>query len=216
MPLTSPEPDRFPSSDFDQWAGQYDGDVLGVGFPFSGYQQVLAEVVQQAGATAGMTILDLGTGTGNLSELFNRLGCILFCTDFSGAMLKLARKKLPHAGFFLHDLREPFPSALMRRYDRIVSAYVFHHFELAEKVRIASRLMKDHLAVKGSLIIADVSFPTQAALEAVRRAAGEQWEEEPYWIAELALPALQSTGANVSYTQVSDCAGVYRLSRPGD
>jgi cyclopropane fatty-acyl-phospholipid synthase-like methyltransferase len=171
--------DPFPPSDFDRWAARYDQDVANPDFPFTGYQRVLSEVGRLADVTAGMSVLDLAAGTGNLAERFMTLGCELWGTDFSANMLEAARKKLPSAAFFPHDLRQPFPPALQRRFDRIVSAYVFHHFELPEKAALVRRLVDDHLEPGGRLVIADVSFLTREELQAVRQSAGDAWDEEP-------------------------------------
>jgi len=212
---TSPESEPFPSSDFDRWATHYDDDVRDEGFPLTGYQHVLIETVRLADAKAGMTILDLGVGTGNLSGKFAHLDCELYCTDFSNEMIEYARKKIPLAHFFLHDLRQPFPPALLRRFDRIVSAYVFHHFELSEKIMIIERLVNQLLAPDGRLVIADISFPTRQEFNAVRQAASDQWDDEPYWIVTDALPALNAICTDVAYVQISSCAGIYQLSRQG-
>jgi putative AdoMet-dependent methyltransferase len=213
MPQPCPDPVPFPSAEFDHWAAQYDEDVANEGFPFTGYQHVLAESVRMADATAGMAVLDLGAGTGNLAKFFIRLGCEVWCTDFSSEMIDLARAKCPSAYFFLHDLRQPFPADLVRRFDRIVSAYVFHHFELAEKIAIIERLMNDLLTPDGRLVIADISFPTRQAVDTLRQATGDRWDDEPYWIVPEALPALDAIHAVVVYQQVSDCTGIYLLSR---
>jgi ubiquinone/menaquinone biosynthesis C-methylase UbiE len=127
--------DPFPASEFDQWAESYDADVVTYGtFPFAGYERVLDAAVGMASVEAGMSVLDLGVGTGNLALRFSALGCRLWCTDYSPSMLAKARPKLPEARFVLHDLRDPFPPELNRRFDRVVSAYTFHHFELDQKV----------------------------------------------------------------------------------
>ena len=202
--------DPFPASDFDQWAAQYDHDVTQPGFPFLGYSEVLAKTFQLAEAKPGMKVLDLGTGTGGLAQFFLSAGCEMWCSDFSSQMLDLARLKLPAAHLFLHDLRQPFPSGLPR-FDRIVSAYVFHHFELPEKLTLLQRLWSTMLAPHGRLVIADISFPTRQALGDFRLAAGAQWEDEPYWIANEALPALQVISDRADYLQVSDCAGIYTI-----
>lgn len=215
MSHPSPDTDPFPSSEFDEWAADYDQDVTQSGFPFSGYAQVLAETVRQAAAQPGMSVLDLGTGTGNLAVRFLALGCAVWATDFSAEMLAAARAKLPEARLFLHDLRQPFPPELERRFERIVSAYTFHHFDLPEKIALVQRLMSGHLAPGGRLVIADLSFPTPAARDTIRRAAGEAWDEEPYWIAAEALPALKQAGLEAAYTQVSECAGVYQITWGG-
>jgi putative AdoMet-dependent methyltransferase len=208
----TPASDPFPASEFDLWADQYDRDVNQDGFPFSGYRQVLTEIVHLAGARPGMDILDLGVGTGNLAALFAPLGVELWCIDYSDKMLEHARAKLPAAHFYSHDVRRYLPSALNRRFDRIVSAYVFHHFELDEKIAIIERLVRDHLSPDGRLLIADISFQTHPERDAQRESAGDTWGEEPYWVAAEALPALAAIGVDVTYNQLSECAGIYRIS----
>jgi putative AdoMet-dependent methyltransferase len=200
----------FPREEFDDWAGTYDSSVTIDRFPFLGYQDVLAKVVEMAEPQAGMTVLDLGSGTGNLAERFSRLGCELWCTDFSSAMLAKARQKLPRAHFLLHDLRLALPVGWKRPFDRIVTAYVFHHFELGEKIRILHDLIL-HLAPGGRMLIGDIAFQDQAALEKIRLEAGADWEDEAYWLADAAIPAFQRMGMLAGYWQVSPCAGVFMI-----
>ncbi len=211
-----PAIDPFPASDFDPWAETYDQDVLTQNrFPFDGYERVLQTVLEAASPTPGMSILDLGTGTGNLAVRFAQRDCSLWCTDFSPAMLDKARQKLPEAHFVLHDLRTSLPEEFNRQYDRIVSAYVFHHVELDQKVELCSQLVTRHLSTNGKLVIADLSFQTEDAMTAFARSVRKLWEEEPYWIANQAIPALQGAHLSVEYRQISSCAGVYAISAAG-
>lgn len=204
--------DPFPPSDFDPWAKTYDDDVREQSvFPFGGYSQVLGTIVRLAEPRAGMSVLDIGTGTGNLAVKFADHGCRLWCTDFSEAMLEKAREKLPQAHIVLADLRADWHPELDRRFDRIVSAYVFHHLELDEKVRVCKELVTKRLAPNGSLIIGDLSFPNKTSMDAFARSVGDLWEEEFFWLADESLRALESAGLRVSYQQVSDCAGIYLL-----
>lgn len=207
------EQDPFPANDFDEWASSYDSAVAAEPrFPFDGYRRVLETTFAQAQAQPGMSVLDLGAGTGNLALLFARAGCELWCSDYSPEMLSRARVKLPAAHFVLADLRRSWPAELERRFNRIVSAYTFHHFPLEQKVALLVELATNRLAAGGRIVIADISFPDAAAREAVRQSAGEEWEEEEYWLAEESLAALRRAGLKASYTQVSSCAGVYWIN----
>lgn len=204
--------DAFSSNEFDPWAESYDHDVATQKqFPFAGYEQALDEVVRLAAPQTGMSVLDIGTGTGNLAVRFARQGCELWCTDFSQAMLAKALEKLPAAHFVQHDLRAAWPADLERRFDRVVSAYVFHHFELPKKVELLRELSRDRLLPGGKLIIADLSFPSGRMMELFAQSVGELWEQEPYWLADQALPALAGAGLNTTYIQVSACAGIYSV-----
>ena len=100
----------FPSSDFDDWAETYDVSVSIDQFPFYRYETFLDKVVALADAKPGLSVLDLGTGTGNLALRLASLGCDLWCTDFSAPMLEKARQKLPGL------LSEVFVSLLSQRY----------------------------------------------------------------------------------------------------
>jgi len=203
---------QFPASAFDFWATNYDKSVQeDTTFPFIGYNLVLKEIVSLSEVSSGQAVLDLGTGTGNLAVLFATLGCQLTCTDFSDAMLARAREKLPEAEQYLHDLRVPLPF-INRQFDAIVSAYVFHHFPPAQKVEICQRIIQEALAPGGSLIIGDISFPSLADLEAFKQIIPD-WDDEFYWLADEALSALQEIGLKARYSQVSSCAGVYKIQQ---
>jgi putative AdoMet-dependent methyltransferase len=203
--------DLFPPSEFDAWAEDYDlytrEDTT---FPFDGYERVLDTVTRQCAVRPGLSVLDLGSGTGNLAILFDQLGCNVWGTDFSTTMLEKARAKLPNAHFIRHDLRADWPAEFDRRFDRIVSAYVFHHFELEEKVSLCSTLATQRLVRCGKLVVADLSFTARTALEGFKQKF-DNWEDEFYWLADESLAALQKAGLMAAYTQVSSCAGVYTI-----
>lgn len=204
--------DPFPAVDFDHWAQTYDQDVQQGGFPFDGYTQVLETTLRLAEVKPGQSILDLGVGTGNLAQLFAQRDCLIFGIDYSDRMLELARVKLPGAVLCQADLRRDWPVVLEGPFDRIVSAYVFHHFDLAQKVALL-RQLSAFLALDGWMVIADLAFRDLQSMETVRQTVGLAWEDEYYWIAEETLPALMEAGFSASFWPVSSCAGVFVISR---
>jgi putative AdoMet-dependent methyltransferase len=163
-----------------------------------------------SGAKSGMSVIDLGIGTGNLAARFTALACKLWCTDFSSAMLNIIRQKLPDSHVEFQDLRENWPTVLDRSFDRIVLAYVFHHFELDLKASILVNLIP-HLAPNGKIIIGEIAFHDAASLEKVKNDIGIDWEDEYYLLAEETIPVIEKLGFKVEYTQVSICAGIFTL-----
>ena len=185
---------EFEKDAFDEWADSYDQEVeRGAGFPFEGYAQVLEEIVLLSAPRACMRVLDVGTGTGNLGLKFADLGCKLWGTDFSDLMLARAKIKLPQATLLTWDLRSGWPPDFDLTFNRIVSAYVFHHFSLPDKV------------------IGDISFRDAEHKAQVKNRFADTWDEEEYWIANQSLPAINHAGLKAAYLQVSSCAGIYTI-----
>lgn len=208
------EVDPFPVSDFDNWASTYDQSVLDERhFPFIGYRQALEAVVKWAEPQPGMRVLDIGTGTANLARMFVTHDCCVWGTDFSPAMLEQAQHKLPRARFVCADVRQGWPAELPPIFERIVSAYVFHHFELREKVRLLAELVM-HLTLGGKLVMADIAFPDQASMTHFQRGVGDAWDDEHYWLADEIITALHGAGLSATFAPVSICAGVFIVEKP--
>jgi len=194
---------------FDDWAERYDRSVQSDSGLHEGYGKVLHLVVRSADTSTGMRVLDLGTGTGNLAQRFLALGCEVWGTDFAPAMLTKARAKVPQVRLIqMSLLSDVWPEGLAgQRFDRIVSTYVFHEFDLATKIGLLTRLATDHLTPGGWIVIGDVAFTDRVALE---RAGADHWDEDEfYWEADEAIAACDAAGLEATYTQVSRCGGVF-------
>ena len=200
---------------YDAWSVHYDENLKAGRMPvsFEGYANVLAEAVLQAEVVAGMSVLDLGTGTGNLAALFATLGCDIWGLDFSEDMLAKAHAKLPFLHPVLADLGdETWSHNLDRRFDRIVSAYVWHEFDLQDKLRRLKRLTDCCLASQGRVVIADIAYPDQTARIQAAADWGSLWSAaDHYWAADETIAACQAIGLGCTYQQVSSCAGVFRF-----
>jgi putative AdoMet-dependent methyltransferase len=198
---------------FDRWAAGYDRSVREIAgaerYPFAGYERVLDEVCREAGGGAGMRVLDLGTGTGNVARRLLDFGCRVWGTDFSEQMLERARVKLPGATLVGADLRKDWPGSIAGPFDRIVSAYVLHEFDLATKVSILIEARR-RLVPGGRIVVGDVAFATRCELERSRAAWREEWDDsEHYWAADEALDAASRAGLRGRWTAISACAGVF-------
>jgi putative AdoMet-dependent methyltransferase len=208
------ETDQNRNALFDDWAGNYDAGISGFQntFPFDGYAEALEQVIRLAQPQKGMTVLDMGIGTGNLAAGFVERGCEVWGVDFSAQMLAKAARKLPQAHLVQADLLDELPGELQRTFDRIVSAYVLHEFDLPTKITLIHRMAERHLATGGRILIADIAFATVEE----RTQALERWfdlwdEDEYYWAADEALSACQKAGLQATYQQVSSCAGVFSI-----
>ena len=79
----------------------------------------------------------------------------------------------------------------------------------AQKIVFLSEL-RDHLKENGKIIIGDVAFETRKDLEQCRLVAGDAWDDdEIYFVAE----ELRKDLPGLSFTQISDCAGILMLCR---
>ena len=195
---------------FDNWSADYDQDVSAEAFPFIGYREVIETILREMVPTTGQQVLELGSGTGNLTAHLVALGCQVLAMDFSASMLAIAQRKAPQAHFVQADLLGEWPPEVKnRRFDRIVSTYLFHEFKLPVKTGLLERLAANHLHPGGKILIGDIAFPdSQARAEAQARFPDSWDEEEEFWAAAEDLPALRAAGLRAAYRQVSSCGGV--------
>jgi len=202
---------------FDQWATFYDADIgrgrEGSGFPFDGYDRVLDRVVELAAGAPGMEVLELGPGTGNLTARLAATGAAVWAVDFSAGMLARARTKVPAARFAKAGLMDSYPPDFRRPFDCVVSTYTFHELPPGDKLALLRRLAADYLSVDGRIIVGDIGFSDEAALDAMRAAAGDAWDEEYYWVKDETATALAGSGLSLVWEQLSSC-GVVLLLKP--
>ncbi len=196
---------------FDNWADSYDEAVQSDrGFPFAGYEATLDRVAALACAKPSLRALKLGIGTGNLARRFLDLGSEVWGLDISARMLDGARAKVPMVRLVRANIAAAWPPELPDRFDRIISAYVFHHFALGEKVRLLTRFLRDPCALSGRIVVGDICFAAAKELLAARR----EWNrlvdpEEHYWIADEAIAACELAGLRVWHEQTSPFSEVF-------
>jgi malonyl-CoA O-methyltransferase len=129
---------------YDLWAATYDTD----GNPLLALEE--PEVDRALGDVNGLSLLDVGCGTGRHAIRLARAGANVVAIDFSEEMLAQGRAK-PGAElvrFAAHDVTRPLPFA-GRSFDRVLSALVLEHIadpraffaELGRVARIDGRIV---------------------------------------------------------------------------
>ena len=208
--MTNPQRQQL----FEHWAASYDSTVANqVDFPFVGYEQVLETIVAEAQLQPALSVLDLGTGTGNLAARLAQFQANVVGIDFSAEMLSQAQQKVPAGTFFPLDLlAENWTILEGYHFDRVVVGYVLHEFPLERVVTILDRLRRNYAAPQLRIVIGDIAFPDTE----IRAQAQAYWQEswdtsEYYFAADEACRAFEQVGFQARYQQQSSCAGVFVL-----
>ena len=199
---------------FDAWQAQYDADVVACeeagDYPFAGYSQLHQQVFDIVHAREGVSVLDLGCGTGRLTARMAEAGHPVTAVDFSEKMLEAAAKNASGAQFLQAELPEVPKKLGDARFDCIIAVYSLHHLPDQEKYTLLTAL-KEHLNPEGVIVLGDVSFPDREGLEAVREAYEDGWDDSEFYLVrdelEEALPQF-----DVDCIPISFCADVLILS----
>lgn len=199
---------------FDAWQAKYDADVAACeeaeDYPFAGYTELHQQVFDIVHAREGVSVLDLGCGTGKLTARILEAGHPVTAVDFSGQMLQAAAHNAPGATFVQGELAQVPDLLAGQTFDCIIAVYALHHLPDAEKYALLTAL-REHLKPEGVIVLGDVSFPDRDGLEAVREAYEEDWDDSEFYLVreelEQALPQF-----DVDCIPISFCADVLILS----
>lgn len=108
---------------YDRWAEVYDHDAN----PLLALEEPILRATI-GNQIAGVSILELGCGTGRHTAWLASAGAKVTAVDFSVGMLEQARKKLSadNVTFLTHDLHEPIPLA-DEMFEMVVSGLLLEH-----------------------------------------------------------------------------------------
>jgi len=123
---------------YDRWAAVYEHDAN----PLAALE---APVIRAAvGDVRGLSVLDLGCGTGRHTVWLAEAGASVTAVDFSEGMLAEARRKpgMESVHFVAHDLHQPMPIS-NDSFDLVVSGLVLEHLrEVGSFFAEISRVLK--------------------------------------------------------------------------
>ncbi len=125
---------------YDRWASVYDRDAN----PLPALEG--PHMREAVGDVRGLTVLDLGCGTGRHAAWLASAGASVTAVDFSEGMLAEARRTAEGANvrFLVHDLHQPlpFPSGI---FDLVISGLVLEHLrDLAGFFAEAHRVLRSN------------------------------------------------------------------------
>ncbi|MFT8362055.1 MAG: class I SAM-dependent methyltransferase [Sporolactobacillus sp.] len=140
---------------FDKWADSYDQSVSGESLEyravFANYEQILTAVADHAHGT----VLEFGTGTGNLTLKLLEKGLTVYGVEPSAKMREQALRKITSLPIIDGDFLDfPRPAEPI---ETIVSSFAFHHLTNEEKdqaLHLYQQLLPDH----GRIVFADTLF----------------------------------------------------------
>lgn len=144
-------PTILPTRDgYDLWAATYDTD----GNPLIALEEPLVD--QLLGDVCGLSVLDVGCGTGRHAIRLAAAGASVHAIDFSAAMLERARQKqgAEKIDFRVHDLAKPLPFET-KTFDRVICGLVVDHIaDLSGLFREMGRVSR-----QGGAIVISVMHP---------------------------------------------------------
>jgi len=206
----------------DEDAPDYDHNVRNERDPIrAGYEAALDWVIDRAAIDPASVVLDLGSGTGNLSE---RIGACreLVCVDVSSKMTELARPKLAHlnVSFVQNDLLAYFEGD-GPRFDAVVSTYAVHHLTEDEKQALFCEVW-ERLNPGGRAAFGDLMLASAAERDGFARRYRDQglvgvansFEEEFYWYLDSAIAGLERLGFAVESKRFSDLSWGVAARKP--
>ena len=194
---------------FDEWVHSYDSSVAGEDPEyrdvFEGYDEILNAVTSKVVGT----ILEFGTGTGNLTAKLIDAGHQVIGIEPNTAMRRITADRFPLIEIKDGDLVD-FETGSMS-IDSIASSYVFHHLTDEEK-GIALKKYAQLLPTNGKIVFADTAFITEDAKQAQidkERArnfnnVANDLEREYYTTLPVLMKLFLEAGFEVTFSQLND------------
>ena len=198
---------------FDLWANTYDKSVKTSDenniYPFAGYEKIINEILKIIIENKKLTVLDIGIGTGVLSNELYKNGYKITGIDFSDEMIKKSKERMPSAKLIQHDFSKGLPENLSNeKFDYIVSTYTFHHLNDNEKLIFIKKLL-EKLNRNGLIIIGDIAFQTRKQLNEWKSMNKNEWDNDEHYLVYDEIETRLKNNCRIEFYQISICAGIF-------
>lgn len=193
---------------FDEWVDSYDASVSGKDPEyrdvFDKYEDILLAVAKRSFGT----VVEFGTGTGNLTAKLIEQGYDVIGVEPNDAMRKVTAERFSEIPLLDGDL---LAFEVGHNINTFVSTYVFHHLTDEEK-GIALTKYASLLSKGGKVVFADTVFKTEVAKQHQidkERARGfnnvaDDLEREYYTTIPVLEKAFTDAGFTVLFEQMND------------
>lgn len=193
---------------FDEWVHSYDASVSGKDPEYRDVFDKYEEILSAVASKSFGTIVEFGTGTGNLTAKLIDAGHSVIGIEPNKAMRTVTAKRFPELAILDGDLLK-FEAP--EKVDTFVSSYVFHHLKDLEKEN-ALVTYATILPVGGKIVFADTVFVSEEAKQAQitkERARGfnnvaDDLEREYYTTIPVLTLAFENAGFDVQFEQMND------------
>jgi putative AdoMet-dependent methyltransferase len=193
---------------FDEWVDSYDASVSGQDPEYRDVFEKYNEILSAVANKSFGTVVEFGTGTGNLTAKLIEAGHSVIGIEPNDAMRSVTAKRFPDLALIDGDLLD-FEAP--QKVDTFVSSYVFHHLKDNEKEKALSTYATI-LPVGGKIVFADTVFTSEEAKQAQiikERARGfnnvaDDLEREYYTTIPVLTKSFEQAGFDVQFEQMND------------
>ncbi|KOO51077.1 class I SAM-dependent methyltransferase [Viridibacillus arvi] len=202
---------------FNLWANDYDQTVQVSEdnnlYPFAGYKNILSAIFNEIMQVKQAKVLDIGFGTGVLTNKLYENDHHIDGLDFSAKMIEIAQSKMPLANLMEWDISNGLPEQFQgNEYDFIVSTYTLHHLTDNEKVVFIKSLLS-LLSENGKILIGDIAFQTRANLENCRKDSISYWDDDEFYFVYDEIKTSLLDVAKCEFQSISHCGGLFVISK---
>lgn len=155
-------------------------------------------IVDHLELAQGTSVLEIGAGTGGITEHMVRRGARVTCVDRSAPMQARARQRVPEASFVLASALDWQSD---ERFERVLLANFLHEQESADRLAILRRAHAA-LAPGGRLVVADACAPERGLARILWR--GFLRSFEPATVLEVADGALEGEILEAGFEILAD------------